>query len=432
MRKLLFIAWIFPFFLVAQSDFPNIQLKNTGVTNVLNGISEPSIAIDPKNPSIMAAGSIMNAYYYSTDAGLTWKSYSLSSKYGVWGDPVLMFDTTGRVYYFHLSNYSKATWIDRIVCQSAPNVNAKFNTGTFPKPNGTKAQDKHWVVLDPKTNDIFMTWTQFDAYDSREPLDSSRIMFSKSTDQGKTWSDPMRISKYAGDCQDGDYTVEGAVPAVGPNGEIYVTWTGPKGLVFQRSLDRGKTWLDEEQLLHVHHGGWEMTIPGMYRANGLPILQCDLSNGANRGNLYLNWCDQKNGYNNTDSWLSVSEDGGKTWSEPRKVNQDTTVSHQFFTWMVVDQTSGYLYFVYYDRRNHNDNQTDVYLTVSRDGGKTFTDHHISQKSFLPDQEIFFGDYLNIAAVNGTIRPIWPRMDDGKTSLWIALIQEEALIKSSAK
>jgi hypothetical protein len=100
--------------------------------------------------------------------------------------------------------------------------------------------------------------------------------------------------------------------------------------------------------------------------------------------------------------------------------------------MVVDQTSGYLYFVYYDRRNHDDNQTDVYLTVSRDGGKTFTDHHISQKSFLPDQEIFFGDYLNIAAVNGTIRPIWPRMDDGKTSLWIALIQEEALIKSSAK
>jgi hypothetical protein len=51
---------------------------------------------------------------------------------------------------------------------------------------------------------------------------------------------------------------------------------------------------------------------------------------------------------------------------------------------------------------------------------------------MPDQEVFFGDYLNIAAVNGTIRPIWPRMDYGKTSLWIALVQEEELLKSSGK
>jgi hypothetical protein len=51
---------------------------------------------------------------------------------------------------------------------------------------------------------------------------------------------------------------------------------------------------------------------------------------------------------------------------------------------------------------------------------------------VPDQEVFFGDYLNIAAVNGTIRPIWPRMDDGKTSLWIALIQEAELLKLGEK
>lgn len=432
MKILFFFVGFFPFLTFAQSEFSNVQLRNSSLSNTMGGMCEPSIAIDPNNPSIMAAGSIMTAYYYSTDAGITWKSSSMSSKYGVWGDPVLLFDTTGRVYYFHLSNYSKATWIDRIVCQSAAKVDGKFNEGTFPKPNGTKAQDKHWVALDPATNEIFMTWTQFDAYDSREPRDSSRILFSKSSDQGKTWSEPLRISKFAGDCQDGDYTVEGAVPAVGPNGEIYVTWTGPKGLVFQRSLDRGKTWLSEEQILHVQHGGWDLTIPGMYRANGLPILQCDLSEGPNRGNLYLNWCDQKNGYMNTDVWLSVSKDGGKSWSEPRKVNQDNTKTHQFFTWMSVDQSNGNLYFVYYDRRNYTDNQTDVYLSVSRDGGLTFTDHRISQESFLPYQELFFGDYLNIASVNGTIRPIWPRMDDGKITLWVALIQEAELLKLSEK
>ena len=94
-----------------------------------------------------------------------------------------------------------------------------------------------------------MTWTQFDAYDSPNPKDSSFIMFSKSTNRGISWSEPKRISKFGGDCLDGDLTVEGAVPALGLNGEIYVTWAGPKGLVFQKSIDDGKTWLKEEKFL---------------------------------------------------------------------------------------------------------------------------------------------------------------------------------------
>ncbi|MFN5785045.1 MAG: sialidase family protein [Flavobacteriia bacterium] len=416
----------------AQTAFKSVKLEPSSIMAMIYGQSEPSIAIDPKNPNIIAAGAILNEYYYSMDGGETWKSTKLKSKYGVWGDPVLMFDTTGKFYYFHLANYKKTSWIDRIVCQSSNSVDGKFNQGTFPKPNGTKAQDKHWTVLDPATNTIYMTWTQFDAYDSKDPKDRSIIVFSKSADQGATWSDPIRISKFDGDCLDGDNTVEGAVPAVGPNGEIYVTWTGPKGLVMQRSLDGGKTWLAEEQQLHVQHGGWELKIPGMFRANGLPILVSDLSNGLNRGNLYLNWCDQKNGENDTDSWLSVSKDGGENWSEPVKVNQDASKRHQFFTWMTIDQTNGNLYFVYYDRRNYDDSRTDVYVSMSTDGGKTFHDAKINDTPFIPNEKVFFGDYLNIAAVNGVIRPIWPRMDEGKISLWVTLLTDELLLQNQPK
>jgi Neuraminidase (sialidase) len=222
--------------------------------------------------------------------------------------------------------------------------------------------------------------------------------------------------------------VEGAVPAYGPNGEIYVTWSGPDGLVFQRSLDGGKTWLKEEKKLALHPGGWDIKVEGIYRANGLPILSCDLSNGPNRGNLYLNWCDQRNGEKDADIWLMTSRDGGETWSDAIRVNQDSSKRQQFFTWMAVDQSNGYLYFVYYDRRNYSDFKTDVYLSVSRDGGKTFSDHRISQAPFIPYKYVFFGDYLNIAAVNGTIRAIWPRMDEGKISLWVGLINEKDLDK----
>jgi hypothetical protein len=426
------ISCFYLFFAFGQTEFKNVKLDAPSLSSILYGQSEPSIAIDPNNPKIMAAGCILSDYYYSKDGGESWVSKKMQSKYGVWGDPVLMFDYTGKLYYFHLANYKKTSWIDRIVCQSTLTVDGEFNQGTFPEPKKNKAQDKHWTVVNPANNEIYMTWTQFDKYDSADTNDRSIIVFSKSSDQGITWTRPLKISYFSGDCLDDDNTVEGAVPAVGPNGEIYVTWTGPKGIVMQRSLDGGLTWLEKEELIHVHHGGWTIDIPGLNRANGLPILVSDLSKGPNRGTLYLNWCDQKNGETDTDSWLSYSKDGGVYWSEPTRVNQDDSKKHQFFTWMAVDQSTGNLYFVYYDRRNYSDNQTDVFVSVSLDGGKTFADERISDSPFIPSKDVFFGDYLNIAAVKGIIRPIWPRMDDGKISLWVTLINESELLKSIEK
>ncbi len=384
---------------------------------------EPSIAIHPKDQNIQIAGSVLNDYYFSEDAGKTWKSSTLKSPYGVWGDPVLLFDSLGRAYYFHLASYKSTTHLDRIVCQYSDDVSKPFSEGSFPQPQGSKVQDKHWVCVDPSTNHLYMTWTQFDAYDSADPQDSSIIVFSKSEDRGETWSNPMRISTFGGDCLDDDNTVEGAVPAVGINGEIFVVWSGPKGLMMQKSIDKGATWLAEERFIGSHFGGWSLSIPGLNRANGLPVLVSDCSKGPNRGNLYLNWCDQRNGSNNTDAWLKVSQDNGQTWSDARKINQDKGEAHQFFTWMTIDQSTGYLYFVYYDRRKQRGNRTHVYAACSKDGGLTFTEKRITRNPFVPNDEIFFGDYLNIAAVNGVVRAIYPRMDERKISLWVALLNE---------
>jgi hypothetical protein len=432
MRILFFISCIGAFSSFGQSVFQNVCIQNYKKRLTVYGQCEPSIAIHPKNQDVIAAGTILDSYYYSEDAGKTWNVEKLKCKYGVYGDPTLLFDTNGRIYYFHLSNYRKTSWLDRIVCQSSDNVQAKFSSGSSPQPNGSKVQDKQWVALNTANNELYMTWTQFDRYNSHTPTDSSIILFSKSVYQGKSWSVPIRISKHAGDCLDGDNTVQGAVPAVGPHGEIYVVWSGPHGLVFQCSMDGGNTWLLEEQVIQKHVGGWDLKIPGMMRANGLPILTCDVSNGPNRGTLYLNWCDQRNGDDNTDVWLSSSKDHGKTWSEPLKVNQDATKTHQFFTWSTIDQQTGNIYVVYYDRRNYTDNQTDVFLSTSLDGGLTFHDLRISESPFIPNEKVFFGDYLNIAAVNGIIRPIWSRMDVRKITLWTALIEEHQIIKSIGK
>ena len=49
-----------------------------------------------------------------------------------------------------------------------------------------------------------------------------------------------------------------------------------------------------------------------------------------------------------------------------------------------------------------------------------------QRHFFQLTLFFFGDYTNITAHNGIIRPIWARMDSGQISIWTAIINHSAL------
>lgn len=405
--------------------------QNVLISNQSNP-NETSIMMDPNHPEILIGAANLNNYYISADTGHTWTIRKLTSSYGVWGDPTIIVDTAGHFYFFHLSNPSSdGHWIDRIVCQKTMDNGMNWNDGTYTGLNGDKEQDKQWSVVDRTDNTIYVTWTEFDQYGSSQPNDSSRILFSKSSDASSSWTTPKKINKISGDCIDSDNTVEGAVPAVGPNGEVYVGWAGPEGVVFNKSFDKGETWLNEEIHVDPMPTGWDYHIPGIYRANGLPITVCDLSNGPHRGTLYINWSDQRNGSHDTDIWLAKSNDRGDTWSSPIRVNDDGPGKQQFFTWMTIDQTNGFLYFVFYDRRNHNNDLTDVYVALSTDGGQTFINRKISETPFLPNEGIFFGDYTGITAHDGIVRPIWTRLHDGALSVWTDLTTEE-MITSTKK
>ena len=419
MKRAVLLPLLILLFLRFYGQYPNITV---GTTNFPN---EPSIAFDPANPEIVVAGANTDNFYYSSDGGYSWEHSILMSPWGVWGDPCIIVDTAGSFYFFHLSNTSGATWIDRIVCQRSDDGGMTWNDGTYMGLNGTKNQDKEWAVVDPETNAIYVTWTQFDSYGSNNPLDSTTILFSRSLDRGETWSTPVRLNKVAGDCIDEDNTVEGAVPAVGPEGQIYVSWAGPAGLVFTRSLDGGVTWPVENIFVSDIGGGWDYSIPGIYRANGLPVTVCDRSEGPFRGRIYINWSDQRNGPEDTDVFIVRSDDGGLTWSDPIRVNDDEPGRQQFFTWMTVDQATGYLYLVFYDRRDHADNTTDVFLAVSKDGGDTFDNIKINEDPFEPFSGIFFGDYTNIWAHNGIVRPIWTELSNFNLRLVTAIIDSLA-------
>lgn len=387
---------------------------------------EPSICIDPSDPRYLVAGAILDKVYLSADTGRTWTESKLTSSHGVYGDPCIVANNKGDFYYLHLGDPGGLGWfgdrfLECIVAQRSCNKGRTWSSGGAIGTNPPKDQDKEWAVCTPNSKRIYASWTQFDAYESKVTTDSSNILISWSNRKGKKWKQPIRINQYAGNCADDDGTVEGAVPAIGIKGEIYVAWALQNTIYFDRSEDGGKTWLAKDIVASDMVGGWNQSIPGIQRCNGMPVLTVDHSTGTHRGRLYICWSDIRNGENNTDVFCIHSDDGGNTWTTPSQVNDDIGERHQFFPWIAIDQVSGQLHAVFYDRRNHTSNMTDVYWATSKDGGNTWHNERISESPFTPEATVFFGDYNNITAHNGVVRPIWTRLQDGRLSIHTAII-----------
>jgi len=428
MKKSLLLLTVVLIAFMAQAQFKNILLDPGGPNN---RACEPSIAINLDNPKIIVAASVLNNVYYTSNGGFSWKKSKLTSPLGVWGDPVMISDFKGNFYYFHLSDPTGKNWaseeiLDRIVVQESNDDGDTWSEGTSIGLNHPKDQDKEWAVADRKGN-LYVTWTQFDKYGSDDPSCQSNILLSKSSN-GKKWSKPIQISQTPGDCKDDDNTTEGAVPAVTADGsKVFVAWANQNKIFLDRSFDEGKMWLTNDIVIAEQPGGWAMNIPGINRCNGMPVLVCDnTKKGRLSGALYIVWADQRNGEDDTDIWFMRSMNFGDNWTQPQRINDDPKGKHQFLPWITVDPATGHVYIVYYDRRNYDDMQTDVYLAYSTDGGANFKNVRISETPFVPNAEVFFGDYNNISASHGIITPIWTRMENRQTSVWTAVIKHEEL------
>ena len=388
------------------------------------GICEPSIAVDPTNTSNVYAGSVLDNFYQSIDGGKTWTNEKISSPYGVWGDPVIHADKSGRVYFFHLSDPEGTNWrsdriLDRMVCQTKDGPKDSFNEGSFTAINGKK-HDKEWVAEHPTKGTIGLSWTQFDDYGTDDPDCKSTILFSESYDQGQSWSTPRVISKKRGDCIDDDGTAEGAVPAYGVKNAIYVGWALRDSLYVSRSLD-GRNWQDV--LVSTQFAGWSQNYDGFSRCNGMPITVVDhCPSSPYYGRVYLCWGDQDYSMGG-EIYFSYSDDAGGNWSPKKSVSPGGGRSDQFLPWLSVDPTTGYLYAVYYDRRNLEGAATNTYLAISHDGGATWQEQQINDAPFSPNDAVFMGDYNHISAYDGVVRPIWTQLSQGKKSVWTYLYNE---------
>ena len=408
--------------------------------------AELSIAINPANEENVVVVSLArgpaggpsttNYAYVSRDGGVTWKTVAQPNpQKRTQGDDAVTFDAEGTAYRSYISfdgirvqRPTKARTGIFVSRSDDGGLTWQEGVPTVDHINTVKPfEDKPWLVTDnvsesPHFGNVYVAWTRFDEYGSPDPADSTQILFSRSTDRGRTFSVPLQISDSGGDAKDGDDTVEGAVPAVGPDGTVYVAWAGPRGIVLDRSLDGGWTF-GEDRVIAQNPEGWELPVPGMTRHNGMPVTGVDLSMGPDRGSVYVNWIDNRNG--DLDVFVAASRDGGETWEQPVRVNDDPVGNGkaQLFTWMAVDPVDGSVNVVFLDRRNTTGMAQEVTVARSADGGRTFQNLKVDQEAFSCSERVFYGDYLAIAAHGGRVVAGWPRCGEDRTlALFAAVFQ----------
>lgn len=406
---------------ISAAQFVNYLIDSTAV----NGFypHDPAVAISSKNPDVLVAGASPHWVYRSTDRGKTWNRARLLCPYQVTGSPKLLADFKGQFYYSHFSEANdpeKPAFSDRIVLQTSVNDGRNWDAGIITaQREGTYPAD--FGITLGRDGSLHITWTEVEQSGNSC---RSNIMWSKASG-GKKFSKPVRITAQDGSC-DTDAMPVRSQPAVTNDGKIFVVWAQDGKIYLDRSWDGGNMWLTNDILVTNQPGGNRIAIPGMGVVEGSPQLVIDQSKGRFSGALYLIWTDAGDG--NADIWFMRSFNMGDNWTSPLRIHTDDSDAHQFAPSMAVDPETGHIYIVFYDRRNHTDNQTDVYLAWSSDNGTTFKNIKLSETAFHPDFKGIQGKYNHIAAYNGIIIPVWTRIDGNKTSIWTSPVKQWELEK----
>ncbi len=415
---------------------PGVKVgANVDVSNECGPQSETFIAIDPSGPSTLAAGSneifrLPMRGYFSSDGGSTWGGVDLplpSAKgngFTFGSDPSLAFDSNGNVFYSYIVVYvGRGTGINQTglaVARSTDGGQTYPQFAVFSIEGGQNHfNDKPMIAADanpasPFRDSIYVAW---DAATGGSTGGGVRL--ARSTDHGASFT-VARI-----DNPRGPGRAIGAVPFVGPNGELYVAWNdyAANTIAFNRSFDGGVTW-DAPRVVAQKALAFDIAIPAEFSRGALvyPACDADRSSGAHRGRLYCSWMDLTSA-GTTDMFVSYSDDGGATWSAPATPADRLSHVDRFNQWLAVDAVTGEVNLSFYDTRNDTTGarqKTDIYFTQSRTGGASWLSPNVRVTDVgsnehdcggvFPCAGIDYGnqqgDYAGLASYGGTSHAIW--------------------------
>ena len=209
-------------------------------------------------------------------------------------------------------------------------------------------------------------------------------------DGGKTWTPTLPngflpgVTKYTNDPNvpgTGAYDA-GGDPAVafGPNGTAYYVcqafnFTPPYQITLRvsRSTDGGRTWLDgsSQKLTQVsvwNGNGKSKGSNGQFTDHESIYIDSNPSSPF-YGNIYVTWV-QFNGQTHSPVNIAVSKDGARTFSTPVQVTSGTIRNNQDAR--LTSAPDGTLYLTF-DNGVQGGKGTVIYVSMSKDGGATWTD-----------------------------------------------------------
>lgn len=397
---------------------------------------EPSVAVDPRDPNVVVVGANdMRLFegsflptgwagvYRSTNGGRTWTNSlipgfpgdnspeGLASPlqgFGFFFDAVVAFDSKGNLYYAG------------IVLNTAPGVVIEDGTlflARFTNDGATldfvkiirrgSGQspfiDKPWLFVDQSNDHVYLTWTEFVGFAE------TRLMFTRSTDGGQSFADPVTLSSPLMAAQGSP--ASGQCSWIGAHGlSIYVVWisyTTPVGqLLLVRSTDGGSTFTGPNVVAQSPFGFF--TSDQSFRTPcGASVVTDDTGS-----KVFVAWTDWSGP--DLDVVFAVSTDSGDHFGPARRLN-DVAENHQFYA--TADFSAGRIHVAWYDARLDDGGaieKLDVFYATSSNFGQTFSPNiRVTSVSFNPSLPIyldqtstFVGDYFGLDALGGVVQIAW--------------------------
>ncbi|MBI4717395.1 MAG: thrombospondin type 3 repeat-containing protein [Planctomycetes bacterium] len=386
---------------VVRGSYVSVQVNvDAGGNNIAgDAANEPSIAVDPTNPSRMVIGwrqfdTITSNFRqagraYSHDGGQTWTFPGVFTPGTFRSDPVLEADSAGNFYYNTLRNTFQ--------CEVFKSVDGGV---TWLPQVFAYGGDKQWMAIDRTggmgAGHLYQIWNpQFGCCGAGS--------FNRSVDGNASWGSPLIPPE---DLRWGTVTV-------GPDGEVYVigtsNFTGQVTVMRSDDAQNAGTTPSFSQVTAVDLGGTQSfsgSSPNPAGLLGQIWIATDHSAGPRRGFVYALASMNPPGADPMNVYFIRSEDGGLTWSAPQRINDDAAASNtwQWFGTMDV-APNGRIDAVWNDTRNSPSDFriSELYYSYSVDGGLTWAPNIPISPAFNSHlgwpQQNKIGDYYDMVSEN---------------------------------
>jgi FG-GAP-like repeat len=398
-----------------------VNVDANGNNRIGDAANEPSICVDPNNPNRISIGwrqfnSVASnfreaGFAHTTNGGTRWIAPGVLENNVFRSDPVLNSDTAGRFFYLSLlQNFFDDLWRSITGGQSWTRVG--------PADGG----DKQWFTIDNSNSSgrgfQYQSWsTDGNNYGGRQ--------FTRSTDGGVTWLDPINIPNSPAW---GTLDVDSA-------GNLFIggvnLTTGRIWCVRSINAKNGAVVPTFDRSTAVNLGG-DIVFGEPINPEGLVgqvFVAVDRSGTSTNNNVYMLASVQPSGFTNgSDVMFARSTNGGITFSAPRRINNDA-VNHAKWHWFgtLSVAPSGRIDVVWYDTRNSPNNVTSqLFYSFSIDGGNTWSPNVAVSNLFNPfigypnQQKI--GDYITVVSDDDSANVAYAATFNGEEDIYYVRIR----------